>query len=145
MENPYIDPEFIRYTQEVLLSTTNLEEASRYNGGYIGRVSVTPDRREYIVRHDKEALCVSKELQKATNMLRRKENIEAMALIYKMDEEIIELYNKDESTGKIFKETVPAISVISIVPDVKDNKNKTGTVSTTNHKKVVGDDSNGER
>lgn len=106
LEDPMVDPEFIRYTQEVLLSTTNLEEASIYNGGYIGRVGVTPDRREYIVKHDTEPLCVSKELQKAAQITAEKGSIDTMGVIYKIDKNIIELYNRDESTGKIFKEVV---------------------------------------
>lgn len=109
LEDPFVDPEFIRYTQEVLLSTTNLEQAAIYNGGYIGRVSVTPDRGEYIVKHDTDPLCVSKELQKAANITKNKGSIDTMAVIYKLDEGIIELYNRDEETGKILRETIPAI------------------------------------
>lgn len=144
LENPNIDPEFIRYTQEVLLSTTNLEQATIYNGGYIGRVSVTPDKREYIVAHDTDPLCVSKELQKATSMLRKKEDIESMAVIYKIDEEIIELYSRDDATGKIFRETVPAIPELPKMLNTDKNKSHTNLSSTMQHRKAVGE-SNGER
>lgn len=124
LEDPMVDPEFIRYTQEVLLATTNLEEASIYNGGYIGRVSVTPNRREYIVKHDTEALCVSKELQKAAKITEGKGSIDTMGVIYKLDESIIELYNRDEATGQIFKEIVAATPINPIKPAVPGKKMK---------------------
>lgn len=58
------DEEFIRYTQDVLLSTTNLEVAILNNGGYFGEVGLDSNRNDYIVKYNQEALCASIELQK---------------------------------------------------------------------------------
>lgn len=58
-----VDLEYIRYNNDVLLSTLNMDEAIEHNGGYIGEVYVDKQSREYVVYHDQDKLCLAKEFQ----------------------------------------------------------------------------------
>ena len=85
-----------------------------------------------------------KSFKKQPVCLEKKEDIESMAVIYKIDEEIIELYSRDDATGKIFRETVPAIPELPKMLNTDKNKSHTNLSSTMQHRKAVGE-SNGER
>ena len=61
-----VDPEYIRYNTDVLLSTVNLDEALEHNGGYIGEVYIDPRSREYVVHHDGDRVCLATEFQNYT-------------------------------------------------------------------------------
>ena len=101
-----IDREFIRYTQEVLLSTTNLDEAIQYNGGYIGEVGLTQDKENYVVTHDREALCVSREFENAGKIADYRVGLETKAIKYKLDQGIVEIYDRNGETGNIEKQVI---------------------------------------
>jgi len=99
--NPNVDRTFVQYTQEVLLSTTNLEEAIEHNGGYIGEVCLEKDSGEYLVRHDHDSLCAAKEFQKVT----KSTPVDDKIIIYKIDQGILETYSKDLLSGKYLRST----------------------------------------
>lgn len=61
-----VDPEYVRYNTDVLLSTVNLDEALEHNGGYIGEVYVDQRSREYVVHHDSDRVCLATEFQNYT-------------------------------------------------------------------------------
>lgn len=63
LTNTNVDKEYIRYNNDVLLSTTNLEEACKNNGGYVGEIIIDPKTKEYIVDYDTDALCLAKEFE----------------------------------------------------------------------------------
>lgn len=65
------DPEYLRYNMDVLLSNINLENAIKYNGGYIGEVRVDTNTKEYVVGHDQDNLCTARKIQE----IRRKNKI----------------------------------------------------------------------
>lgn len=75
-----VDLEYIRYNNDVLLSTLNMDEAIEHNGGYIGEVYVDKQSKEYIVYHDQDKLCLAKEFEKY-----KKENLEDKAIRIKLD------------------------------------------------------------
>ena len=64
LTNAQVDLEYIRYNNDVLLSTLNMDEAIEHNGGYIGEVYVDRQSREYVVYHDQDKLCLAKEFEK---------------------------------------------------------------------------------
>lgn len=118
-----IDKEFIRYTQEVLLSTTNLDEAVQYNGGYIGEVGLDQSKTDYMVIYDREALCISKEFQKAGEIVGLREGLETKVVRYKIDQGIVEIYDRNSETGQIERQVVAA-SENSIKRDKIEAKDK---------------------
>lgn len=63
LTNAQVDLEYIRYNNDVLLSTLNMDEAIGHNGGYIGEVYVDKQSREYVVYHDQDKLCLAKEFE----------------------------------------------------------------------------------
>lgn len=136
LRKPDIDPEFVRYTQDVLLSATNLEVASQYNGGYIGEVGLTPNREDYMVIHDKEALSISTEFQNAARLVGDKKGLETKALIYKIDQRKIEVYDRNSQTGKLDRTVISAPAL----PTNPTNKVKKENPNFKSHK-----DENGER
>ena len=79
-----VDVEYIRYNNDVLLSTLNMDEAIEHNGGYIGEVYVDKQSREYIVYHDQDKLCLAKEFQKYKSE-KGKETPEDKAIRIKLD------------------------------------------------------------
>ena len=64
LTNKQVDIEYIRYNNDVLLSTLNMDEAIEHNGGYIGEVYVDRQSREYVVYDDQDKLCLAKEFEK---------------------------------------------------------------------------------
>lgn len=98
--NPEVDPNFIRYTKEVLLSNTNLEEAIEHNGGYIGSVAVNQVNGEYTVVHNRDCLCIAKEFQKILKTVPLEGNI----AIYKLDQGTLEVYHQNYTSGTYRKE-----------------------------------------
>ena len=64
LTSPNVDRDYVRYNNDVLLSTTNLEEAVKNNGGYIGEIAVYSESREYVVIHNMDSLCLAKEFEK---------------------------------------------------------------------------------
>ena len=78
-----VDPEYIRYNTDVLLSTVNLDEALEHNGGYIGEVFVDQRSREYVVHHDGDRVCLATEFQKYATA--HPEVLENKAICIKLD------------------------------------------------------------
>lgn len=128
LKRPDIDPAFIMYTQDVLLSTTNLEVASQYNGGYIGEIGLTQNRDDYTVIYDKEALCVSREFQNAGRIAGQIDGIETKAVIYKLDKGSVEIYDRNPNTGKLDKRTAVepkrSTNKVKNIIDIKSQNNK---------------------
>lgn len=79
-----VDLEYIRYNNDVLLSTLNMDEAIEHNGGYIGEVYVDKNSREYVVYHDQDKLCLAKEFEKYKEE-KGKEIVEDKAIRIKID------------------------------------------------------------
>ena len=63
LTNKQVDIEYIRYNNDVLLSTLNMDEAIEHNGGYIGEI-VQNDNGKYDVYHYQDKLCACKEYEK---------------------------------------------------------------------------------
>lgn len=86
LTNPQVDKEYIRYNTDVLLSTTNLEEALRNNGGYFGEVYLDRDNREYIVYFDDDSLSLAKDFKTIKDKrISRGEPIKGVAFVEKVD------------------------------------------------------------
>ena len=75
--------EYIRYNNDVLLSTSNLEAAIRHNGGYIGEIDLDPETREYIVVHDRDKICLAIDFQDIKRK-RKEEGKPTMGVPYKV-------------------------------------------------------------
>ena len=84
LTNKQVDIEYIRYNNDVLLSTLNMDEAIEHNGGYIGEVYVDRQSREYVVYDDQDKLCLAKEFEKYQKE-KGKENPEAKAIRIRLD------------------------------------------------------------
>lgn len=91
-----VDLNLLRYTQEVLLSNTNLEEAIEHNGGYIGVVGIDRERNEYVVNHDRDGVICAKEFQRIAKNI----PLDGKIAKYKIDQGILELYQKNPRTGQ---------------------------------------------
>ena len=91
-----MDLNLLRYTQEVLLSNTNLEEAIEHNGGYIGVVGIDRERNEYVVNHDRDGVICAKEFQRIAKNI----PLDGKIAKYKIDQGILELYQKNPRTGQ---------------------------------------------
>lgn len=95
-----VDLNLLRYTQEVLLSNTNLEEAIEHNGGYIGVVGIDRERNEYVVGYKGDCVSCAKEFQKIAQTI----PIDGKIVKYKVDQGILDLYQKDPRTGMYMRQ-----------------------------------------
>lgn len=77
------DQEYIRYNNDVLLSTSNLEAAIKYNGGYIGEIDIDKKTREYVVTHYRDKVCLATDFQNIKKK-REKEGKQTMGVPYKV-------------------------------------------------------------
>ncbi len=57
------DPNAKKFVSDVLLSNRNMDIAMRKNGGYLGDMVADRSRRGYTVTHDRDKLCLAKELE----------------------------------------------------------------------------------
>lgn len=87
LTNDNVDLEYIRYNNDVLLSTLNMDEAIEHNGGYIGEIYVDKQTNDYIVYHNQDRLCLAKEFKKYKEE-NAKENIGEKAIKIKIDNKV---------------------------------------------------------
>ncbi len=80
LNSPDVDPEYVKYYVNALLSTYNMEEAIKHNGGYVGNIALTRDG-EYTVKHDRDKVCLAREISEA----RRKNLIQNRPSLVRID------------------------------------------------------------